>query len=305
MSFSDKISSLQSSAERQLHALGSKKKTENALILPFFDMLGYNPFDIREVEPDYEIGREERGTETVDYALKKEGTPTVLFQCTEAKTDLEAYENDARKEVSLFEYFDELEADLAAFTNGLTYRFYANLEADVRVEARPFLEFNLLGYEPDQVQALERFSKSVFDRDEILAAAHDLQTGQLLRSYFARQQESPDDHFVRFLAAQVYDGEISGSQLERFRPLVQEVLGEFGEGEGEGQSQPDQEGRALPEQTGESAPRDLEAGVEGTLSEEAKDGGGRSDDEAPTNEDDEDGSGPFDKDLAQRVIDDF
>lgn len=301
MSFSDKISFLQSSAERQLHALGSKKKTENALILPFFDMLGYNPFDVREVEPDYQIGREEQGTETVDYALKKEGTPTVLFQCTEAKADLETYENKG----SLLEYFDDLETDLLAFTNGLTYRFYANLDADVRVEERPFLEFNLLGYEPNQVQALERFSKSVFDRDEILAAAHDLQTGQLLRSYFVGQRESPDDHFVRFLAAQVYDGEISGSQLDRFRPRVQEVLGEFFEREGEGQSPSDQEGRALPEETGEPAPRDLEAGVEGTLYQGAKEGGGQSDDEAPTDEDDEDGSGPFDKDLAQRVIDDF
>lgn len=305
MSFSDKISSLQSSAERQLHALGSKKKTENALILPFFDTLGYNPFDVREVEPDYEIGHEERGTKTVDYALKKEGTPTVLFQCTEAKTDLEAYENNVRREGSLFEYFDELEAGLAAFTNGLTYRFYANLEADMRVEARPFLEFNLLGYEPDQVQALERLSKSVFDRDEILSAAYDLQTGQLLRSYFARQRESPDDHFVRFLAAQVYDGEISGSQLDRFRPLIQEVLAEFGGGEGEGQSFSDHESRALPGQTDEQASRDSGAGVEGTLSDEGQDEGRQSNDEAPTDEDDEDGSGPFDKNLAQRVIDEF
>jgi hypothetical protein len=304
MSFSDKISSLQSSAERQLHALGSKKKTENALILPFFNMLGYNPFDVREVEPDYEIGRGEQETETVDYALKKEGSATVLFQCAEAKTDLEAYEKDVRGG-SLLEYLDELEADLAAFTNGLTYRFYANLEVDVRGEERPFLEFNLLGYEPDQIETLERLSKSVFDRDEILSAARDLQTSHLLRSYFSRQRTSPDDRFLRFLAAQVYDGEVSGSQLDRLRPLVQKVLGEFGGGEGEEQSVPDQEGRALPEQAGETASRDLKAGVEGTLSQEAESGGRPSDEEAPTDEDAEDRGGPFDKDLAQRVIDDF
>ncbi len=294
MSFSDKISSLQSSAERQLHALGSKKKTENALILPFFKMLGYNPFDVREVEPEYEIGRGEQGTETVDYALKKEGTPTVLFQCAEAKTDLETYENDVRGG-GLLEYLDELEADLVAFTNGLTYRFYANLEADVRGKERPFLEFNLLGYEPDQIQTIRQFSKPVFDRSEILSAARDLQTGQLLRSYFARQRESPDDRFVRFLVAQVCDGEISGSQLDRFRPLVQKVLGEFGEDEGEGQSFSDQEGRALPEQTDEPTVRDLEAAAEET----------QLDEEASTDEDDEGESGPFDKDLAHRVIDDF
>jgi hypothetical protein len=65
MSFSDKISSLQPSAGRQLHALGSRQKTENALILPFFSMLGYNPFDVREVELEYENIRGEQGTEAV------------------------------------------------------------------------------------------------------------------------------------------------------------------------------------------------------------------------------------------------
>lgn len=293
MSFSERISSLQSSAERQLHALGSRKKTENALILPFFNMLGYNPFDVREVEPEYEIGHEEQATKTVDYAIKEEGTPIMLLQCAEAKTDLDAYEEEARGEGSLFEYFDELEADVAAFTNGLTYRFYVDLETDIRVDERPFLEFNLLDYESTEIQDLRRLSKPAFDKEKILSAAHDLQTSQLLRSYFAQQQESPDDHFVRFLAAQVYEGEISGSQLDRFRPLVQEVLEKFGDGKETPSSE--QENPSPPDQTEEPAASGME------------DDSGRTSlgDEIPVDEDDEEGSGPFDKDLAQRVIDDF
>ncbi|PSQ79338.1 MAG: hypothetical protein BRD41_07485 [Bacteroidetes bacterium QS_1_63_11] len=295
MSFSERISSLQSSAERQLHALGSRKKTENALILPFFNMLGYNPFDVREVEPEYEIGHGEQATKMVDYAIKEEGTPIVLLQCAEAKTDLDAYEDEARGEGFLFEYFGELEADVAAFTNGLTYRFYADLETSIRTEEHPFLEFNLLDYESDEIQDLRRLSKPAFDKEKILSAAHDLQTSQLLRSYFARQRESPDDHLVRFLAAQVYEGEISGSQLDRFRPLVQKVLEEFIGGDGEGAPPSEQETPSRSDRT------------------EEPDASGREDDsersslgdEIPVDEDDENGTGPFDKDLAQRVIDDF
>ncbi|MFB6279209.1 MAG: hypothetical protein ABEK75_06860 [Salinibacter sp.] len=295
MSFSERISSLQSSAERQLHALGSRKKTENALILPFFNMLGYNPFDVREVEPEYEIGHEEQATKTVDYAIKEEGTPIMLLQCAEAKTDLDAYEEEARGEGSLFEYFDELEADVAAFTNGLTYRFYVNLETDIRVDERPFLEFNLLDYESTEIQDLRRLSKPAFDKEKILSAAHDLQTSQLLRSYFAQQRESPDDHLVRFLAAQVYEGEISGSQLDRFRPLVREVLKEFVGGDGEGTLPSKQENPSRTDQT--EAPD-----ASGTEDDSERTSLG---DEIPVDEDDEDGTGPFDKDLAQRVIDDF
>lgn len=287
MSFSDKISSLQSSAERQLHALGNKKKTENALILPFLDVLDYDPFDVREVEPDYEIGREEGGTVLVDYAVKKEGTPIMLFECTEAKTDVDVYEEGVRKDGFLFDYFEELEADVAAVTNGLTYRFYANLETDIKVEKRPFLEFNLLGYDSDQVEILKRLSKPVFDRDEILSAVHDLRSGELLRSYFAKQRELPEDQFVRFLAAQVYDGDLSSGQIERFRSLVQRVLGEFVEAEGETAS--------LSEKTEEPSPSGSETDSRGAPSEE----------ETPGDGDDEDRSGPFDKDIAQRVIEDF
>ncbi|PSQ94253.1 MAG: restriction endonuclease, partial [Bacteroidetes bacterium QH_2_63_10] len=56
MDLTEKISALQSSAQRQLPALTSLKKMETALILPFFNALGYDPFDVREIEPDFEMG---------------------------------------------------------------------------------------------------------------------------------------------------------------------------------------------------------------------------------------------------------
>ena len=79
MEFTEKVSALQSSAENQLPALNSLKKTETALVLPFFDVLGYNPFDVRDVEPDFNVGLGDKGMRTVDYALKREGAPLMLF----------------------------------------------------------------------------------------------------------------------------------------------------------------------------------------------------------------------------------
>jgi hypothetical protein len=297
MSFSDRISSLQSSAEQQLHALGSKKETENALVLPFVEALGYNPFDVRQVEPDYEIGPGDPGAKAVDYALKTEDAPAMLVQCAEAKTDLGDFEAAVRREGSLLAQLGRLQADLIAVTNGLTYRFYADLEAGLTVEPRPFLEFNLLGYEAAELKTLKRLSRPVFDREEIRRVAHDRCAGRRLRRYLAEQRESPDDHFVRFLAAQVYDGDISGRQLGRLRPLIQEVLGEVIEEDGEGRpGTPDteQEGRSHRGQPEEPAATDLEIG-----SERASVGDG-----APADPE-EDGSGPFDKNLAERVIEEF
>jgi hypothetical protein len=290
MELPEKISALQSSAENQLPALSSQKRTETALILPFFNALGFDPFDVREVEPEFNVGLGDQGMRTVDYALKREGAPLMLFQCEEAKTDLEGYDSSF-----LFEHFDRLVADVAVFTNGLQYRFYANLGDEINVSQRPFLEFDLMKHGSEHVEELNRLRKPVFDAEEILSSAYAQESGQLLRSYFAQQFEAPDEHFVRFLAAQIFEGEVSEDILDRFQPVVQRILGEYVDGEteitepepvqGDGSKTPPPEKEPL-----EKAPEQED--VELTPSDE----------DVPSDGDEED---PFEKDLARRVIDNF
>lgn len=352
MSLSDRISSLQSSAKRQLHALTGKKKTENALVLPFFEALGYNPFDLQHVEPDYKLGPDSPGTKEADYALKTGDTPALLVRCTEAETSLDDFEAKARREGSLLGQLEDLEADVVALTNGLTYRFYADLEVGIKAGPRPFLDFNLLGYEAgreaEELEMLRRLSRPVFDRDEICRVAHDRRAGQCLRGYLSGQRKSPDDHFVRFLAAQVYEGDVSESQLGHLRPLVEEVLGEIVEaeetGEEEGRPQStepenvqqesaqqkrarqegaqkkdaDQEdagqGRSLPSRPAEPAASDLDVTPEKASAGDGAPANSTPADSTPANstqadgaltDQQEDGSGPFDKNLAKRVIEEF
>lgn len=253
MNLPDRISTLQSSAKRQLHALGGKKKTENALVLPFFEALGYNPFDMRQVEPRPEITPGGSNAEAVscapkvDYALKKEGSPTMLVRCREAKADIGAFEKQVREGGSVLERLGDLEAEVAVLTNGLTYQFYTGLGGSDRAVGhpsdghaggrragekrgageRPFLKFNLLGHEAEELQMLRRLSRPAFDREEIRQIVFDRQARRRLRSYLAGQRESPSDLLVRFLAAQIYDGEVPSGQIDRFRPIVQEVVGEL------------------------------------------------------------------------------
>lgn len=304
MELLDRLSALQSSAERQLHALNTRKKTKNALILPFFRALGYDPFDVREVEPDFDVGLEEQGMKTVNYALKKDGAPAILVQCEKAETDLGASDNSF-----LFQYFDELGADVAVFTNGLRYRFYANLDAGIKDDGRPFLEFNLLEHKPGQIEELEPFTRPAFDTEAILSAAYDRTCGRLLREYVVQQQQSPDEHLVRFLATKIYEGNVSGDVLKRFRPVVQTVLREVVDGGSEIQWQaPGRDDRAeSPADTSEFAETEASESPD-EEPERATQEDPSADEEEATPEDDEDeleGEDPFDKDLARRVIDDF
>lgn len=285
MELSENISALQSSAESQLPALNSLKKTETALILPFFDVLDYDSFDVREVEPDFNVELGDQGMRTVDYALKRDGSPLMLVQCAEAKTDLET--SDSR---FLLEHFDELEADVAVFTNGLSYQFYANLKAEINVYERPFLEFDLLEHGPEQIEGLKRLAKSAFNAEEILSAVYDRKCGRLLQDYLVQQQTSPDEHFVRFMAAQIHEGDVSEHVVERFGPVVEEVLGELVDGESEGQE-------PIPSREDVSHSPKPEEDIELTASEEEPVANGE--------DGEEDEGDPFEKDLARRVIEEF
>lgn len=222
MRLPEKLTALKDRAEDQLDILNSKEKTQNALLLPFFDALGYDAFNVREVEPNHVVELDQEGAREVDYAVRIGGTPAMLFQCQEATGDLEAFDPDP-----LFRHFGELPASLVVLTNGLTYRFFADLGEGTSVDGRPFFEFDLLDYEPEQVTYLELLTKTAFDTEEVLAAAFELKYTRLLQNYLVRQRESPDKHFVRFLAAQIYEGRVSEGVLERFRPVVQRLLGQF------------------------------------------------------------------------------
>ena len=222
MTLSEKLSALKGRAERQLDVLNSTEKTKNALLLPFFEALGYDPFDVREVEPEYPVDSEGEDPKTVDYAVRVDGAPAMLFECMEATANL-----DAAGEDLFFRRVGKLPGSLAVLTNGVTYQFFADLGGGEGVDNRPFFQFNLLGQESGEITYLKRLTKPAFDTREALAAAFGLKYTRLLEGYITEQREDPDEHFVRFLAAQVYDGEVSEEVLGHFHPVVQRVLREF------------------------------------------------------------------------------
>jgi hypothetical protein len=220
MTLSQRLTALQERAEGQLSILNSKEKTKTGLILPFFQALGYDPFDVREVEPEYTSALGAGQTSTVDYALKVEGGPAMLIRCYEVRTDPDV----SADEEPLLRTLDELEASVVGITNGITYRFYADLEDPSTDEQSPFFEFNLLDYEPGTDTYLQQIARSSFDEQEVLSTAFTRKYTRRLRDYLARQRDATDESFLRFLAGKAYDGEVSKEVLDEFRPVVQNVL---------------------------------------------------------------------------------
>lgn len=219
MGLAQKLSTLKDRAEDQGPSLNTTEKTKNALLLPFFQMLGYDPFNVREVEPAPTVDLGSGNSETVDYAVNIDGAPAMLFQCRKATAGREAFE-----QATLLQRLDKLETTVVGLTNGLSYWFYTEVAAMGGANLLPFLKLDLFGYESQQVTDLERLTKSNFDAEEILSLAFERQHTHLLQNYFAEQQENPDEHFVRFLAAQIHEGGVSDDVLGRLQPVVQTFL---------------------------------------------------------------------------------
>ncbi len=232
MDISDELSALRSTATEQLPLLDSKQKRENALLLPFFAALGYRPFDVRDVEPEFSIGVDDGEERNVDYAVKKGGSLTVLFHVEESEVDLEAYDP-----APLLQSLKASEARVGALTDGVEYRFYADLQSfyavlkgETTADRDPFLAFNLLSYSSSKVEKLQRLAKPGFETEEILSFAHRLKYTRLFRRYLQRQGESPDGTFVRFMMERVHGGEAPKGDPGMYEAPLQEALQQLMEG---------------------------------------------------------------------------
>lgn len=222
MDFIEEIASLASRAKSQMDHLETEEGTKNALVMPFIKALGYDPFDPREVVPEFTADVGKKKGEKVDYAINVDGEPVMLFECKHAGAPLDPDHAD-----QLFRYFHTVDAKIGVLTNGLTYKFFTDLEEENKMDERPFLTFDLLHVDESKVEELKRLRKSSFDLEDMLSAAHDLKYRKALLEYLQKQWDEPDMAFVKFMTGQVYDGRITKNVREQFRGIVRDALRQF------------------------------------------------------------------------------
>lgn len=222
MDFIEEITSLSARAKSQLDHLETEEGTKNALIMPFIKALGYDPFDPREVVPEFTSDHGTKKGEKVDYAIRVDGRPIILFECKHAGAPLDTDHAD-----QLFRYFHVTESKIGVLTNGVEYQFFTDLEEENKMDQRPFLTFDLLHVDENKVEELKRLRKSSFDLEDMLSAAHDLKYRKALLEYLQEQWDGPDEEFVRHMTKQVYDGRITQNVRDQFRDIVHDALRQF------------------------------------------------------------------------------
>ena len=219
MDFIDEVRTRSARFAKRIDRLETEEATKSALVLPFIQMLGYEIFDPTEVVPEYTADVGTKKGERVDYALMQDGKLAVLVECKKYGSNL----NEA--DISqLLRYFTVTKARFGILTDGITYRFFSDLDEPNIMDPRPFFEFNMLDFTEAQVGALKRFTKSAFDTSEIVDAARDLKYTTEIKRVLSEEFSSPSDDFVRFIIKQVYRGMATSSVREMFGALTHQAL---------------------------------------------------------------------------------
>lgn len=212
--FSERVISLKES-------ITTEEATKMSLVVPMFQLLGYDVFNPREFCPEYIADVGIKKGEKVDYAILENGVPTTLIECKSCLEQLDKHSSQ------LFRYFGTTPAKFGILTNGLIYRFYTDLEESNKMDLVPFLEINMLNLKDSSINELKKFCKDSFDKDKIFSTAEELKYSGLIKTILSKEYENPSEEFVRFLLASIYEGQKNQRVIEKFTPMVKRAFSSF------------------------------------------------------------------------------
>ncbi len=205
--------------------IGEKISTEEAtkmsMILPFFQLLGYDVFDPSEFCPEYTADIGIKKGEKVDYAILQNDEPVILIECKWCGEPLIKHASQ------LFRYFSATSAKFGILTNGYVYKFYTDLDETNKMDLTPFLELDLRSIKETQLVELKKFTKEAFDKDNIFSTAEELKYSNLIKNILQNELDNTSDDFVRFILLNIYDGPKTQKVIDKFKPIVKKSFSSF------------------------------------------------------------------------------
>lgn len=220
MDFIDQLRVLASRISVTKDMIQTEEATKNSMVMPFIQILGYNPFDPLEVTPELIADIGTKKGEKVDYAILRDGKPIMLFECKKAGGDLSI--NHAGQ---LFRYFHVTAARFGVLTNGLVYKFFTDLEHQNKMDEKPFFEFNILDFRDRDVEELKKFAKAAFDLDTILTTANELKYTRAIQNKLSEWIENPPEEVVRLLATDLIGNKkFTAAIREQFTPIARRAF---------------------------------------------------------------------------------
>lgn len=219
MNFEEKLKNYVSRIQDIKENILTEEATKTSLIMPFFQLLGYDVFNPKEFTPEYIADVGIKKGEKVDYAIVLNDEVSILIEAKAITEKLEKHDSQ------LFRYFGTSKAKFAILTNGIVYKFYTDLEKENVMDVTPFLEVNLENLQDSDIIQLKKFEKDSFNIDEIFSTANDLKYLNLIKKVIKEEFSNPSDDFVKLiLNHEIYAGAKTNTIVEKYRPLVKKSI---------------------------------------------------------------------------------
>lgn len=220
MELASRLAELEKRTAQHRELLLTEEAAKTALVMPFLQALGYDVFNPSEVIPEFTADVGIKKGEKVDYALCIDGKVSILVECKPSSIDL-----DLRHASQLYRYFSTTDARVAILTNGVDYQFYSDTDQPNKMDDRPFYTFSMGGIRRTDPAILERFSRSAFSLEGILAEAGRLKLESLTRAALEKEFAAPSEDFIRIIAARVQPGRLTAGVREQFVPILVASIG--------------------------------------------------------------------------------
>lgn len=194
--------------------ISDEASIKSGVILRLLSLLGWNPFDVNEVKPEYTVE-----TKRVDFSLRINETNKVFIEVKRPSENLETHQEQ------LLGYSFREGVKQAILTNGITWWFYLPLN-EGSWEQRRFFTADF--FEQDQTaiseKLIELLSRCNVASGDALKTAEHLYKGHqkknILRDALPKAWHKilndPDDLFVELLVE-------TTEKLSGFRPEIKEV----------------------------------------------------------------------------------
>lgn len=221
MEFNESIKQFSERVAAMKDNISTEEATKMSLIVPLFQLLGYDVFNPTEFCPEYTADVGIKKGEKVDYAILENGAPSILIECKSCSEQLDKHSSQ------LFRYFGTTPAKFGILTNGIVYRFYTDLEESNKMDLVPFLEIDMMNLKDSSINELKKFCKDNFDKEKIFSTAEELKYSSLIKGVLAKEFDTPSEEFVRLILANIYDGQKNQRVIDKFTPLVKRAFSSF------------------------------------------------------------------------------
>ncbi len=206
----------------------NEEATKQFLIIPFLQLLGYDPNNPDHVVPEADASFSDKFKNRVDYAISKEGVPVIAVEAKKVGSLSESNRGELKG------YYNAvLTVKLGILTDGLIYQLYSDTEEENLMDNEPFAVVDLAQVAEEQIaddalDALLKLRRDTFDPADIGADAR----RKIFISAYVETLETafkdPDERVVRTLMDIAgVEGRKTTHRLEEHTLYITEAMNTF------------------------------------------------------------------------------